>query len=102
MRTTRRIGPIRGGASETRHLRQKRYRAWPPVDCGDACGARPDLAADAGLNAAFVDSMTPLAHKHWRFLRSLDRAYFASGRARDDGSAADADRDATTHFVDPD
>ena len=91
-------GVLRDAAHQNAHASSGWYRAWPPVDCGAKCGSRPDLAADPGLKAAFVDTMTPLAKKHWRFLRGLDAAYFASPSSTRDGS----DRDAFPHFLDPD
>ena len=86
-----------GGDSAETGAARLRYRAWPPVHCGDSCGPRAfDLAADAGLRALHAAHATPLAEKQWRFLRSLDRDYFASGRAVD---VEGADRDAFARYV---
>lgn len=60
-------------AHQTAHASSGWYRAWPPYDCGDACGPRPNLARDPGLRALFDDSVSPLGRKHWKFLRKLDR-----------------------------
>lgn len=89
---------LAAAAHENAHASSGWYRAWPPVDCGDACGARPDLADDAGVMALFEGSATRAGRLHFDFLRSLDRAYFASpSAARPD----DGDRDAFPRYVDP-
>jgi hypothetical protein len=49
------------------------YRAWPPYDCGQECGPRSTLEKDAGLRALHERTASPLAKKHWKFLRKLDR-----------------------------
>ena len=87
-------------AHQNAHASSGWYRAWPPVDCGDLCGAKPDLAEDPALNALFADDMTPTAKKHSKFLRQLDRAYFASSSATKAGDVR-ADRNAFPHFLNP-
>ena len=49
---------LAAAAHENAHASSGWYRAWPPVDCGAACGARPDLADDAGVMALFEGSAT--------------------------------------------
>ena len=60
-------------AHATAHGNSGWYRVWPPYDCGSTCGPRPSLAEDAGLRALHERTASPLAKKHWTFLRKLDR-----------------------------
>jgi len=60
-------------AHATAHVNSGWYRVWPPYDCGDDCGPRPSLADDKGLRALHERTASPLAKKHWKFLRKLDR-----------------------------
>ncbi|KAH8092115.1 hypothetical protein JL720_5699 [Aureococcus anophagefferens] len=74
---------LAAAAHENAHASSGWYRAWPPVDCGDACGGRQDDAASWPSSRA----ATRAGRLHFDFLRSLDRAYFASPSAArpDDG-----------------
>ncbi|KAH8056308.1 hypothetical protein JL722_7613 [Aureococcus anophagefferens] len=77
-------GVLAAAAHENAHASSGWYRAWPPVDCGGACGAA-DLADDAGVMALFEAATRGPAPL--RLPPVLDRAYFASPSAArpDDG-----------------
>ncbi|CAH0364577.1 unnamed protein product [Pelagomonas calceolata] len=60
-------------AHATAHVNSGWYRVWPPYDCGQECGPRSTLEKDAGLRALHERTASPLAKKHWTFLRKLDR-----------------------------